>query len=106
MTVTHANASYKGSLVLNGTEVEFRALDTVINKVIDALIIEAADKLIKEKIDNPKLIDLCNVGTLKMAYRIKTELLSLIQDLVAYRTYDSFEDFLKWEEEYEEGGAS
>lgn len=105
MIVSHSNATYQGSLVIKGSELEFRVLDTVLNEVIDKLIADA-DKLIKEKIDHPKLSDLCNVDTLKMANRIRTELLDLIQDFVCYRTYDSFNDFLKWEEEYEEGGVA
>ena len=101
MTVSHANAYYKGSLVLNGTEVEFLALDTVINEWIDKLIKDASDKIINEETDHAKLSDICDVGVIKMAYGIRAELQSLIQDLVCYRTYDSFNDFLKWEEEFE-----
>lgn len=92
MIVSHSNASYQGSLVIKGSEIEFRVLDTVFKEVIDKLIDDVADK--------PKLSDLCNVDTLKMAYRIRSELLDLIQDLVCYRSYDSFNDFLKWEEEF------
>ena len=35
MTVTHKNTFYKGRLVIEGTEDEFQALNTVINEVID-----------------------------------------------------------------------
>lgn len=101
MTVTHSNKYYQGRLVIKATEGELCALNTVINEVIDKLIADAVDKLIEENIDHPKLSDLYNIHTLKMAFRIRTELLDLIQDLVCYRTYDSSNDFLKWEEEFE-----
>lgn len=105
MTVTHSNKYYQGSLVIKATEGELCVLNSVINEVIDNIIADAAYKLTKENIDQAKLTDLCNVDALIMAYRIRKELLELIQDLVCYRTYDSFNDFLKWEEEYEEGGG-
>lgn len=81
MTVTHSNTNYKGRLVIEGTEVEFYALDTVINDVIDKLTMDAT--------------------YLKIASSIRNELLSLIDDLSTYRSTDGFYEFLKWEEEYE-----
>ena len=81
MTVTHSNTNYKGRLVIEGTEVEFYALDTVINEVIDKLTMDAT--------------------YLKIASSIRNELLSLIDDLSTYRSTDGFYEFLEWEEEYE-----
>ena len=81
MTVTHSNNNYKGRLVIEGTEVEFYALDTVINEVIDKLTKDAT--------------------YLKIASSIQDELLSLIDDLSTYRSTDGFYEFLEWEEEYE-----
>lgn len=74
MTVTHSNTNYKGRLVIEGTEVEFYALN------------ELFDKLTKDS---------------TIAYSIQDELLSLIHDLSTYRSTDGFYEFLKWEEEYE-----
>lgn len=101
MTVTHNNISYKGRLVIEGTEDEFQALNTVINEVIDDIINEASDNLMNDTIDKHSLADLCDVGVLKMAYRIKTHLATLIHDIATYRLDDGFQEFLKWEEEYE-----
>lgn len=81
MTVTHSNTNYKGRLVIEGTEVEFYVLDTVINEVIDKLTTKDATYL-------------------KIASSIRNELLSLIDDLSTYRSTDGFYEFLKWEEDY------
>ncbi len=80
MIVTHSNTNYKGRLVIEGTEVEFYVLDTVINEVIDKLTKDAT--------------------YLKIASSIRNELLSLIDDLSTYRSTDGFYEFLKWEEDY------
>lgn len=100
MTVTHKNTFHKGRLVIEGTEDEFQTLNTVIKEVIDKIIEEASDNLMNDTIVKHSLADLCDVGTLDMAYRIWENLQTLLHDIATYRLDDGFQEFLKWEEDY------